>query len=126
MKAKVPKSCPIPLHCSVQFIQEWHQLIFKDVVDHLLCIVTVLFQAGQDEALPEVWQQVFHLRDQGVQLHPRHLGSGCSSCTSTLYEPSTMSGIIEKKQQMREGRHTLKKEKEQPGLSAFKHNEFKG
>lgn len=54
MKTKVPKS-PTPLHCSVQFIQERHQFIFEDVVDHLLCTVTVLLQAGQDEALPKLW-----------------------------------------------------------------------
>lgn len=80
------------MHLSVQLIQVWHQLIFQDVVDHLLHVISILLQAGQDESLTKVWQQVLHLGDQRVQLHAGHAGDGRGRSTSTLPTPNTTGG----------------------------------
>lgn len=77
------------MHPSVQLIQVWHQPIFQDVVDHLLRVISILLQAGQDESLSKVWQQILHLGDQGVQLHAGHMGNGRGRSASTLRTPNT-------------------------------------
>lgn len=91
-ETQTSRGCPTPLHPSVQLIQVWHQLIFQDVVDHLLCVISILLQAGQDESLSKVWQQILHLGDQGVQLHTRHTGDGRGRSAGTLQTPNTTGG----------------------------------
>lgn len=66
-------TCPgwgarLPWHGSVQFVQVWRQAVLQDVVDDQLSIVVVLLQAGQQEAIAQIWQQVFNARQQRIQL----------------------------------------------------------
>lgn len=69
----------LPVQAAVQLAEGGGQPPFQDVVDHLLGVVAVVLQAGQDEALAEVRQQVLHLGDERVQLHTAHSGArGCS------------------------------------------------
>lgn len=56
----------LPVQAAVQLAEGRGQPLLQDVVDHLLRVIAVLLQAGQDEALAKVWQQILHLRDEGV------------------------------------------------------------
>jgi hypothetical protein len=53
-----------PVQAAVQLAEGRGQPLLQDVVDHLLWVVVVVLQAGQDEALTKVWQQVLHLGDE--------------------------------------------------------------
>ena len=82
-----------PVQASVQLAEGGGQPPFQDVVDHPLRVVAVVLQAGQDEALAKVRQQVLHLGDERVQLHTAHGGArGCSRPQALRKRPRGLVG----------------------------------
>lgn len=75
-----------PVQAAVQLAEGGGQPPFQDVVDHLLGVVAVVLQAGQDEALAKVRQQVLYLGDERVQLHTAHGGAWGCGCPQALWK----------------------------------------
>lgn len=80
-----------PVQAAVQVAEGGGQPPFQDVVDHLLGVIVVL-QAGQDEALAKVWQQVLYLGDGESAPHTVGPG-GCGRPQALRKRPRGCPGL---------------------------------
>lgn len=81
-----------PVKAAVQLAEGRGQPLLQNVVDHLLRVIAIVLQAGQDEALTKVREEVLHLGDKRVQLHTTHCGTQGSSCPQALWRELSEGG----------------------------------